>query len=127
ERLARADAAGAAVALRLVPLGEAHEQAARHQHAAEAGWIEAFDRTWEEVIGLDAASAVNLTAAVGVLEVGRVVLERGLLLPQRVREVLIEAAIPWTLNEPPARRVVAAGRQRKARLIVDAIDRLDQR
>ena len=70
---ARAAAAGARrdarVALAREPLRVGGEQVARVERAAEPRRVEALDRAVEAAIGLDAAAAVHLAAAVGVLQI----------------------------------------------------------
>ena len=51
----------------------------------------------------------------------------GVLVAQRVAEILVEGRVPRPLNQAAARRVVVRRRQRQAGAAADAIDRLHQR
>ncbi len=65
----RPAAPGARVALRRRTSRRSCERAARPKSdAAEAGRVEALDRTVEALVGFDAAAAVDLAAAVGELQ-----------------------------------------------------------
>ena len=66
-----APAARRACRLRRELLGVGGEQAAVEQRAAEARRVEALDRTVEALVGLDAAAAVHLAAAVRELQLSR--------------------------------------------------------
>src|SRR5687767_8903084 len=51
----------------------------------------------------------------------------GLLLAQRVSQILVETAIPRTLNQPSAGRVVASGCECETGVPADAVDGLHER
>src|SRR5207342_3260002 len=97
------------------------------EHAAEAARIEAFDWSRDPLVRLDAAAAVNRPARIGVLQIGRIMRFIGILVAERVAQVLVEARVPRTLNETSARCVVMRGGQRQTGVAADAIDRLDER
>src|SRR6185295_16564339 len=110
-----------------IALGERRKGLPRGERASEARRVESLHGADEELVGLDAAAAVHLAARVRVLQLRGRVLARAGLLAQRVGEVLVERVVPRTLNHAAARREVAAGRQREARVLADLVDRLHQR
>src|SRR5262249_22190169 len=101
--------------------------AAPVQRASELRRVEAFERTVDALVGLDAAAAVHWTPRVGVFQIDGIVRAIGVLVLQPVELILIERLIPGSLNEAAARRVIVRGRQRQARASADRINRLHQR
>ena len=108
-------------------IGEVREGATAHERAAEPRRVEAFDRADHELVRIDPAAAVDVAARVGLLELCCRVLPLGVLIAQRVREVLVEGAVPRALNHPAARRVVAARGQREAGVAADLVNGLHER
>src|SRR5262249_60886009 len=82
---------------------EVRERAAREQQAPKSRGVESFDWPGHEFVGLDAAPAVHFAAAFGVFQLGAGVLAIAVLVAKRVGQVLIEAAVPRTLNHAAAR------------------------
>ena len=92
-------------------VGEIGELLAREQQASESRRIEPFHPGADhELVRVDAAAAIDLAARVGQFQVRGFVLSfAGRLIAQRVGQVLVERAIPRTLNQPARRRVIPAG------------------
>src|SRR6185436_20576108 len=73
------------------------EESPPGDRACEAARVEPFGRAVKAPIGLNTATAIHLAAGVGELQLLGLVRLVGVLIAQRVGQVVVERAVPWPL------------------------------